>query len=500
MATTRTINPLHFEDLEPHRFEDLVRQLMYDFRDWHKIEATGRGGSDDGIDIRAWEKTKEVDNTTDTVDENEEKGGRVIEQNLWIIQCKRENTIGPGKVKSIVQGGVSKDDPPHGYILVAPANFSKKSYDIFREELLKKGVSEFYLWGRATLEDMLYMPKNDRILFTFFGLSLATKKRSRSTEIRFIMNNKNKLMKILGEDQNHYESMLIRDYNDDKYPYENQYSDFDKFPRWQEHIALGLHPEGLRMLYRKHYTYVDQKNKTFDFFEKEDLVNRRTDHDKYDVEAQAKISVENQQTKDYWLHLPHENQAYLFTEGLIRYEDMLVIDREGDTQHKYPHIFVDFRGKNHPFKGFWQYLKRGNNDFEPRIYLDNYQRSKIFPDTIPKIQQGKIYKDKNIEWSPDVIDSFKRDDNMYHLFDVDNKYDFLEPRDVILVTKGEKNYDTYYLEITRKTKTTVKKYLDPISPSFTRGIIERQVGRKINDSDKLIIFEFIKRYGFQIDK
>lgn len=29
---TKTIGPLHFEDLEPKRFEDLVRQLAYDFR------------------------------------------------------------------------------------------------------------------------------------------------------------------------------------------------------------------------------------------------------------------------------------------------------------------------------------------------------------------------------------------------------------------------------------------------------------------------------------
>ena len=57
VTATRTINPLHFEDLEPHRFEDLARQLIYDFRNWSSIEAIGRSGSDEGIDIRATEKT-----------------------------------------------------------------------------------------------------------------------------------------------------------------------------------------------------------------------------------------------------------------------------------------------------------------------------------------------------------------------------------------------------------------------------------------------------------
>ena len=37
---TKTLNPLHFEDLEPHRFEDLVRQIIYDFKEWSLLEPT----------------------------------------------------------------------------------------------------------------------------------------------------------------------------------------------------------------------------------------------------------------------------------------------------------------------------------------------------------------------------------------------------------------------------------------------------------------------------
>src|SRR5688500_1569351 len=31
IKATKTINPLHFEALDPHRFEDLVRRLLYGF-------------------------------------------------------------------------------------------------------------------------------------------------------------------------------------------------------------------------------------------------------------------------------------------------------------------------------------------------------------------------------------------------------------------------------------------------------------------------------------
>jgi hypothetical protein len=63
---TRTYGPIHFEDLEPHRFEDLIRQLIYDYKDWQSIEATGGGGDDDGFDIRAYET-----NSTPRAEEDE---------------------------------------------------------------------------------------------------------------------------------------------------------------------------------------------------------------------------------------------------------------------------------------------------------------------------------------------------------------------------------------------------------------------------------------------
>jgi hypothetical protein len=55
MPVTRTLNPLPFHDLEPRRFEDLIRQLAYDFRPWLRLEATGRAGSDEGFDVRGIE-------------------------------------------------------------------------------------------------------------------------------------------------------------------------------------------------------------------------------------------------------------------------------------------------------------------------------------------------------------------------------------------------------------------------------------------------------------
>jgi hypothetical protein len=106
---TRTLNPLHFEDLEPHRFEDLVRQLIYDFRHWRSLEATGRTGSDAGMDIRAIESVQSSDVVEDEVEDTEPIPVRAIEaqDRLWTIQCKRERQIGPARIRRIVSANLS---------------------------------------------------------------------------------------------------------------------------------------------------------------------------------------------------------------------------------------------------------------------------------------------------------------------------------------------------------------------------------------------------------
>ena len=89
---TKTLNPLHFEDLEPHRFEDLVRQLIYDLKSWRLLEPTGRMGSDDGYDARGQEIVDftEVEEEVGAGEENDTEISTPIQPDrLWQIQCKR---------------------------------------------------------------------------------------------------------------------------------------------------------------------------------------------------------------------------------------------------------------------------------------------------------------------------------------------------------------------------------------------------------------------------
>lgn len=84
-----------------------MRELIYDFRDWQTIEATGKGGDDDGFDIRAYERT-----TTTVVDDDGNEVVRPMDGNLWMIQCKREKTIPPSKIKKILED-IDPENPPY---------------------------------------------------------------------------------------------------------------------------------------------------------------------------------------------------------------------------------------------------------------------------------------------------------------------------------------------------------------------------------------------------
>lgn len=487
---SKTINPLHFEDLDPHRFEDLVRNLIYDFKRWQSIEATGRSGSDNGFDIRAWEQTQEMSNEDS---EEGEEGSRSIEGNLWKIQCKRDKELGPTKVKKIVQDGVIKDDPPYGYILVAPANFSKKSYDTFREELRSRGVMEFHLWGRSELEDMLYMPKNDHVLFVFFGISLVTRKRSRSTEIRFAINNKNKLFKVLssGNYPNSLrESILVRDYSDINYPWKSEYKDFDKNPRWMEHIVTGYHPKGLEVMVRERYAFVDLEKKQWDYTNAVDLVYRMSEQ-----ERSQRDHKKEEKVQDFWKHFPKSGQAKLIVKGIIPFEDILVVDDKGDIQYQFPHVFVEFKPGRGPFRILWSYLATDEEEIE---LSKDFKRIKMFPSKFPDIKKGVLYKDRSVQWDQETLRLFKINTGIVDvLFDVDGKYAFLKPRDAILVAGADSNNEQSFIEITHRYETTAGEYLKKHKELRVKENLERQVGRNIKDDEILNVFEFEKIYEWQ---
>ncbi len=490
---TRTLGPIHFEDLDPHRFEDLVRQLAYDYKQWQSIESTGRGGADDGFDIRAYELI--APSQTQDDEETQEDASHPMEGNLWMIQCKREKELGPKRVKAVIGEAVNSERPPYGYILAASAHFSKAAHDMFRDELRTRGVMEFYLWGAGELEDMLYQPKNDHILFAFFGISLTSRRRSQTTEIRAAVNVKNKLRRVLN-DYPRDKTVLIRDLQDHHYPYEDEYKDFDKRPRWKAYSVVDFHPVGLIVFVGEYYAYIDKPNAEWDFT---DAVNKirpvRDNWRRQGVEDKdLEIAV-----KGFWEQFPRARRATFFQRGFVGFDSIAFVDDKGDNRYDYPHLFVDFHTNRGPFSGRDYYLKVNGRTRET---LEGLKRIRIFPKDFPEPSFGTMYKDKSITVGDTTRAALKQPQAGITIYDPGKNYSYLKATDVISVDGTEdKNGKKTLLKVTNVRVAPGKELLATCEDDPTMKVeIESQISRELKAGDTIQIVEALVLYDFQIEQ
>ena len=413
--TTRTLNPLPFNDLEPHRFEDLVRQLAYDLRPWRKLEAIGRSGADDGIDIRGTETHAAEPATIDQEDENEERdqtapeeSDSLGEERVWIIQCKREKSIGPKKARQIIDGFFSASPPvTYGYILAAACDFSKATREALRDELLKRGIQEYYCWGRGELEDQLYQPKNDNLLFAYLGISLQIRRRSMRTTFRSHLALKKKLIKFIGslEGLSTYRCPLIRDPRNDQYPFVgDDVEGFMKSPAWRYYEFYGHEPpDHIAFVIRKRLAYVNWETQEWDLIRD---VNIAIPHhpDVYGLRHRTgdRLDLEHL-AKSYWQRkVSSENLAYGVLVGVIPYERILLCDELGDKFNPAPHLLVEYLGED-PFELTSAWLESAN-DSDRQLVPTDEKRIQYFPSPLPDVRQemAEEARKRAVDQDPDA--------------------------------------------------------------------------------------------------
>lgn len=355
MSTTRTIGPLHFEDLDPKRFEDLVRQLAYEFKPWRRLEATGRSGSDDGFDARGYEIVAKETQLSVPPDEGETfeeqsslKDG--IDDRLWLIQCKRERSIGPkALVKYLDDTMLGPDEKLHGLVLAAACDFSKKARDDFAHKCREMELEEWLLWGKAELEDQLFRPENDHLLFAYFGVSLTIRRRTQRADLRVRLVMKRKANRML-QAQSHA-SLLLRSPNATEYPYTGDLADFKKNPLWMVWPYRGMSHDGLKFCVQRYFAYLSDDGDSWDAaMAVNDAISSKHEDpwlggDPNDEKRQAIYEI--------WSKIPKTNQAWFEVVGVVPFEDILDIDELGDEYVQSPHVYATFApGMRGPFKGF----------------------------------------------------------------------------------------------------------------------------------------------------
>ena len=343
MAVTRTLGPLHFEDLEPKRFEDLVRQLTYDFKPWRRLEATGRSGSDDGFDARGFEMV--VGEDVESSDEESDRG--VEADRLWLIQCKREKTITPAKLRAYLgEFKLGRDESLHGLVFTAACDFSKRARDDFRVFCDATGIKEWHLWGKGELEDFLYLPKNDALLFAYFGISLTIRRRALRTELRARLAVKRKANRMLEEFIGR--EVLIRAPDATVYPHSADAVNFDRQPSWFLATYKGLAHSGLLFILRRHFAFLNDARDGWDAAFVLNDGKPRDDpwaRDEEDFQLRGEIWRE-------WGEFAKPNQAWFELHAVVPFESVVEIDDIGDDYFEGPHVYATFAGDAGPFSGF----------------------------------------------------------------------------------------------------------------------------------------------------
>lgn len=377
---SRTYNPLHFEDLEPKRFEDLIRGLAYDVKDWLEIEATGRSGNDKGFDIRAWEK-KAVDD-----EESEDQPTA----NKWLIQCKREKQIGPKKAETYTRAILKENDDLYGVIFVCSSDLSIDARDAIRKILAKGGVQEVRIWSRAEVEDQLYQPKNDHLLFAFFGFSLTHRKQSVKTAVRARLAAKRKVEKYLGPvGQDGYKRVVVRRADDKDYPFAPKGMYKLPMPQWQylEAIFHGHYYDGILLVVEIYNAYVDIEKKEYDVEQRHSDMHL-SDRSSFENRPQKKLK-NSYAVYQFFRDIPDQNRFKHKIMALIPYDHIVDIDSNGDDSLHTPQIFaIPFedgdliKATSRTFMkndGHWQSLWFDKNRYKRIKYFPTRYRQKKEP-------------------------------------------------------------------------------------------------------------------------
>lgn len=379
-SVTKTLGPLHLEDLEPHRFEDLIRQLLYDFRRWRDLEATGRTGSDEGFDARAWEIVGASEAVSAELEEGEEAEVEEPHVRQWLIQCKREKAIGPKKIEGYLDGLPKADEAGlHGLIFAAASDFSIETRDRFYQRARELGFEEMRLWGKAEIEDQLYQPKNDHLLFAYFGVSLQIRRRSLKTEVRSRLATKRKATRILKDHQ----SVLVRDSTDDRYPHLDPNESLSRKARgrWKVYEFEGCGPYGIELRYRRHLAMIEEDGESWDFAER--MNDASPHHDPWPDPSIDKERVRKHRWEDFqqWDALPQEKKAWFELNLVLPYENVIDIDADGDYFFEGPHIYVGefVAAENGPFADFHTISLRTIGYSRRSCAADEDKRLHVFP-------------------------------------------------------------------------------------------------------------------------
>ena len=306
MKIQTTTNRLHFEDLDPHRFEDLACEILLRNRNWRKFYPFGRKGNDDGLDIYC-------------EDENEHK---------WFCQCKRYKELSSGEIKKIIDKIVAENDNVENgnILLIVACDVYKKSIEFFESYAFKNHFSDAIIWMASNIEFFLY-DKHENLLNKYFGIANNSQKE-KEDRIRYghkvekefakklidfrLFNSVEKRKNLFDKPylKFRYDSAIVRSIDDETYPGRDENEIVSGWYKWAFYDTTE---KGVIMLIASSWISVKIA------IDKNTLIWRKIDVS--DSVKETEIVVDTEPA------------------GLIPYYNIVDILEEGDDYYPIPHLF-----------------------------------------------------------------------------------------------------------------------------------------------------------------
>lgn len=296
---TRTTNRLPFTELEPRRFEDLALALLYKTRPWAELRHYGRSGADDGVDIFGREYI--------------ETGS----ERIWLVQCRRYEKAPASVLRRAVLDTLARvTSPPDVLLAVVACDVSRDATEAFRRFAIDRGVKEPLIWSASVLEATLYGDRHD-LLFTFFGISLTGRTRSRESAVRRNLALKKRMLADFRKKSLTHPKLVVRSIDDISYP------EVDAAPgmisSWFLVEMHGFYHNGIEVYLRVLSGVIDDEG--------------------------------NWSIVDY-SHSPeagyHPIQVIML--GRIPYRNIVEYDLEGDDYYSEPHVYCTFADAGEPYE------------------------------------------------------------------------------------------------------------------------------------------------------
>lgn len=231
---------------------------------------------------------------------------------------------------------------------------------------------------------MLLQPKNDHLLFAFFGISLQLRKRSAAVAIRSRVAMKRKIDRLLTKRS--YAPFLLRDPNAEKFPYITK----GETPRWMIRNNRGMDFRGIGFHFKEYVAYI-QDDGRWDMANKSNRAIVEYDNPWAEFERRQLSTADKAELSAFVDTIPLTQRAQVNVIAYVPFEQIIAIDEVGDecwdNCRGMPVLYVPINDGQMDVHPDVDVSLRGGIGTDP-VVPDSAKRIKFFPAEFRDDEQG----------------------------------------------------------------------------------------------------------------